>query len=73
MGHAFFHCSVVCLLYRPTEDYMVYILGRKFFVLEASSVCRNDILQLNQNEHYVFLCLFNIMRVVYFKHQLRED
>ena len=55
---------------------MVRILNGKFFVLEASSVCSNVVPRLNRQEHYVFLCLLGVMRVVMWttrKKELYED
>ena len=62
--HAFFHCPVVGPLCKFLDGFMVRILGEKFFVLEASSVCSNVVPKLNRQEHYVFLCLLGIMHVV---------
>ena len=64
IGHAFFHCPVVRPLCKLLEGYMVCILNGNFFVLEASSVCSNVVPKLNRQEHYVFLCLLGVMRVV---------
>ena len=48
--HAFFHYSVVRLLCKLLEGYMVCILNGRFFILEASSVCSNMVLSLkNRN------------------------
>ena len=76
IGHAFFHCPVVPPLCKLLEGYMVRILNGKFFVLEASSVCRKVIPKLNRQGHYVFLCLLGVMRVVIWttrKEELYED
>ena len=76
IGHAFFHCPVVRPLCKLLEGYMVRILNGKFLVLEASSVCSNVVLKLNRQEHYVFLCLLSVMRVVIWtrgKKELYED
>ena len=65
LKYAFFHCPVVVRpLCKFLEGFMVRILGGKFFVLEANSVCNNVVLKLNRQEHYVFLCLLGIIRVV---------
>ena len=58
------------------EGYMVRSLNGKFFVLEACSVCSNVVPKLNRQEHYVFLCLLRVMRVVIWttrKRELYED
>ena len=76
ISHAFFHCPVVRPLCKLLEGYMVRILDGKFFVLEASSVCSNVVPRLNRQEHYVFLCLLGVMRVVIWttrKKELCED
>ena len=76
IDHAFFHCPVVRPLCKLLEGYMVRILNGKFFVLEASSVCSNVVPKLKRQEHYVFLCLLGIMRVVIWttrKKELYED
>ena len=76
IGHAFFHYPVVRPLCKLLEGYMVRILNGKFFVLEASSVCSNVVPKLNRQEHYVFLCLLGVMRVVIWttrKKELYED
>ena len=75
IGHAFFHCPVVRPLCKLLEGYMVRILNGKFFVLEASSVCSNVVPKLNRQEHYVFLCLLGVMRVVIWttRKELYED
>ena len=76
MDHAFFHCLVMQPLCKLLEGYMVRILNGKFFILEASSVCSNVVPKLNRQEHYVFLCLLGIMRVVIWttrKKELYED
>ena len=76
IDHAFFHCPVVQPLCKVLDGYMVCILNGKFFVLEASSVCSNVVPKLNRQEHYVFLCLLCIMRVVIWmtkKKELYED
>ena len=46
------------------EGCFVLILDGKFFVLKASSVSSNVVTLLNKPEHYVFLCLLGILRVV---------
>ena len=43
-----------------------------FFVLEASSVCSNVVPRLNRQEHYVFLCLLGVMRVVIWTTRMKE-
>ena len=76
ISHTFFHCPVVRPLCKLLEGYMVRILNGKFFVLEASSVCSNVVPKLNRPEHYVFLCLLGVMRVVIWttrKKELFED
>ena len=61
--YAFFHCPVVRPLCKFLEGFMVRVLNGKVFVLEASSVC-NTVPSMNRSEHYVFLCLPSILRVV---------
>ena len=76
IGHPLFHCLVVQPLCKLLEGYIVRILNGKFFVLEASSVYRNMVPKLNRQEHYVFLCLLGVMRVVIWttrKKELYED
>ena len=76
IDHTFFHCPVVWPLCKLLEGYMVHILNRKFFVLEASSMCSNIVPKLNKQEHYVFLCFLSIMRVMTWttrKKELYED
>ena len=51
---------------------MVCILNGKFCVMEASSVCSNMVLKLNRQEHYVFLCLLGIMRVMIWTMRKKE-
>lgn len=53
----FFHSSVICSLCKVIEGYMVCMIGRNFFVLEASSVCSNVVLQLNKNECHVLVLI----------------
>lgn len=53
-GHIF-HCSFVWPLYELTECYMVHVLGGKFFVLKARSICSNVVPQLKMNEHCVLV------------------
>ena len=72
ISHAFFHCPVVRPLCKLLEGYMVRILNGKFFVLEASSVCSNVVPRLNRQEHYVFLCLLGVMRVVIWTTRKKE-
>ena len=72
ISHAFFHCPVVRPLCKLLEGYMVRILNGKFFVLEASSVCSNVVPRLNRQEHYVFLCLLGVMRVVMWTTRKKE-
>ena len=64
ISHYFFRCPVVWPLCRHLEGFNVYVLNWKSFVQETSSVCRNVVLSLNRTEHYVFLCVLGIMRVV---------
>lgn len=61
IGYAAFHCSIVPLLYRLTEDYMVCILDGKFSILEASSIGVNVVLLLKKDRHYVLSCLLRIL------------
>ena len=72
ISHTFFHCPVVRPLCKLLEGYMVRILNGKFFVLEASSVCSNVVPRLNRQEHYVFLCLLGVMRVVIWTTRMKE-
>ena len=72
IGHAFFHCKIVVPLCKFVEDLMVRMLRGKFFVLEASSVCSNVAPPLSKTEHYVFLCLLGIMRVVIWTTRQKE-
>ncbi|CAE1276092.1 unnamed protein product [Acanthosepion pharaonis] len=72
IGHAFFHCSVVVPLCKFVEDIMVRMLRGKFFVLEASSVCSNIVPPLTKAEHYVFICLLWVMRVVIWTTRQKE-
>lgn len=51
---------------------MVRVLGGKSFVLEARSVCSNIVPQLKRNEHYVFVCLLGIMRIVIWTTRQKE-
>ena len=60
----FFHSLVARPLCKLFEGYMIRILNGMFFALEASSVCSNVMLLLNRSEHYLFLCLLGVMRVV---------
>ena len=63
---------VVRPLCKLLEGYMVRILNGKVFVLEASSVCSNVVPELNRQEHYVFLCLLGVMRVVIWTTRKKE-
>lgn len=72
LGFIFFDCSVVRPLCKLIEGYMVRVLGGKSFVLEARSVCSNVVPQMKRNEHYVFLCLLGIMRVVIWMTRQKE-
>ena len=70
--HAFFHCPVVRPLCKLLAGYMVHILNGRFFVQKASSVCSNVVPSLNRPEHYVFLSLFGVLRVVIWTTQQKE-
>ena len=72
IDHAFFHCLVVQPQCKLLEGFMVRILNGKFFILEASFVCNNVVPKLNRQEHYVFLCLLGIMRVVIWMTRKKE-
>ena len=52
--------------------FTVTLLHRKFFILEMSTVCSNEVRSLNSKEPNVFLCLIGIMRVVIWSKHLKE-
>lgn len=66
--HTFFHGSAVHPLYRLTEDFMVCMLRRIFFALEANFVCSNMVLLLTT----MFFCLLGVMQVVVWIMQQKE-
>ena len=62
--HAFYHCRFARPLCELVEGYMVRILRRPDFKLEASNVCSNVTPLLEKKEKYIFLCLLGLLRVV---------
>ena len=62
--HAFYHCRFARPLCELVESYMVRVLRRPSFALEASNVCSNVSPPLEKIEKYIFLCVLGIMRVV---------
>ena len=54
------------------SHYTSFLKVSWFFVMEASSVCSNVVPELNRQEHYVFLCLLGIMRVMIWTTRKKE-
>lgn len=61
LGHAFYHCKVIVPLCKSVEYIMVHMLYGKFFVLKASSISCNLVRSLTKADHYLFLCLLDVM------------